>query len=56
VELSRQEVVDAVLLSRFLERLGDHCVSGAKRVGYLVTGDLDASFLLRDDEPDSRHS
>ena len=53
--LSRQEVVDAVLLSRFLERLGDHCVSGAKRVGYLVTGDLDASVLLRDDEPDGQH-
>lgn len=53
-ELTRQEVVDAVLLSRFLERLGDHCVSGAKRVGYLVTGDLDASFLLGD-EPDERH-
>lgn len=53
--LTRQEVVDAVLLSRFLERLGDHCVSGAKRVGYLVTGDLDASVLLRDDEPDGQH-
>lgn len=53
--LTRPEVVDAVLLSRFLERLGDHCVSGAKRVGYLVTGDLDASVLLRDDEPDNQH-
>lgn len=54
VELTRQQVVDAVLLSRFLERIGDHCVSGAKRVGYLVTGDLDSSVLLRDNEPDSR--
>lgn len=53
--LTRQEVVDAVLLSRFLERLGDHCVSGGKRVGYLVTGDIDAASLLRDDEPDAQH-
>jgi len=53
-DLTRLQVVDAVLLSRFLERIGDHCVSGAKRVGYLVTGDLDSSVLLRDNEPDSR--
>lgn len=56
VTLTRAQVVDAVLLSRFLERIGDHCVSGAKRVGYLVTGDLDSSVLLRDNEPDSRKS
>ncbi|HZK04645.1 MAG TPA: phosphate signaling complex protein PhoU [Actinomycetaceae bacterium] len=43
VELTRQEVVDAVLLIRFLERIGDHCVSGADRIMYLVTGDLDRS-------------
>lgn len=46
--LTRQEVVDAVLLSRFLERVGDHCVSAAKRVAYLVTGNLDASALVDD--------
>ncbi|MDO5496066.1 MAG: phosphate signaling complex protein PhoU [bacterium] len=43
VELKRHEVVDAVLLTRFLERLGDHTVSGANRMEYLVTGDLDLS-------------
>ena len=43
VELARHEVVDSVLLTRFLERLGDHCVSGANRLEYLVTGDLDSS-------------
>lgn len=43
IELQRQEVVDAVLLARFLERLGDHVVSGALRIQYLVTGDLDKS-------------
>lgn len=48
VPASRQQVVDAVLLSRFLERLGDHSLSGAKRVAYLVTGDLDASALIDD--------
>lgn len=46
--LTRQELVDAVLLSRFLERLGDHCVAAAKRVAYLVTGNLDASALVED--------
>lgn len=50
IELTRQEVVDAVLLTRFLERIGDHCVSGANRVSYLVTGDLDQSALTSLDE------
>lgn len=44
----RQELVDAVLASRFLERLGDHSVSAALRIGYLVTGELDKSVLLRE--------
>lgn len=38
--LSRQEVVDLVLLGRYLERFGDHGVSVARRISYLVTGDL----------------
>ena len=50
VEANRQQVVDAILLSRFLERLGDHSLSAAKRVAYLVTGDLDASALIDDPE------
>lgn len=52
VDANRQQVVDAVLLSRFLERLGDHSLSGAKRVAYLVTGDLNASALISAEEPD----
>lgn len=52
VDASRQQVVDAVLLSRFLERLGDHSFSAAKRVAYLVTGDLNASALIAAHESD----
>lgn len=37
-KLSRQEVVDVVLLGRFLERYGDHAVSVARRMTFLVTG------------------
>ncbi|WP_455952182.1 phosphate signaling complex protein PhoU [Arcanobacterium haemolyticum] len=37
-DLSRQEIVDAVLLSRYLERYGDHAVSVANRMRFLVTG------------------
>ncbi|WP_029291633.1 phosphate signaling complex protein PhoU [Cellulomonas sp. HZM] len=35
---SPQETVDTTLLSRFYERFGDHGVSAARRVVYLVTG------------------
>lgn len=38
LELSRQEIVDIVLLGRYLERFGDHGVSAAHRINYLVTG------------------
>lgn len=37
-ELSRQQVIDAVLMGRFLERFGDHSTSVARRVAYLVSG------------------
>ncbi len=37
--LTRQQVVDSVLLGRYLERFGDHGVSVARRISYLVTGD-----------------
>src|SRR5690606_15474872 len=40
VELPRQEIVDVVLLGRYLERFGDHGVSIARRISFLVTGDL----------------
>lgn len=39
-QLTRQQVVDAVLLGRYLERFGDHGVSVARRISFLVTGDL----------------
>lgn len=38
-ELSRQQIVDITLLGRYYERFGDHSVSVARRVTYLVTGD-----------------
>lgn len=37
-DLSRQEVVDIILLGRYLERFGDHGVSVAHRMRFLVTG------------------
>lgn len=37
---SAQETVDATLLSRYYERFGDHGVSVARRVNYLVTGSM----------------
>jgi phosphate transport system protein len=39
---STAETVDVTLLARFFERFGDHAVSVARRITYLVTGDLDA--------------
>ena len=37
-DITRQLTVDIVLLGRFLERLGDHAVSAARRVVYIVSG------------------
>ena len=39
-DLTRQQVVDAVLMGRFLERFGDHSTSVSRRVSYLVLGSL----------------
>lgn len=39
-ERSTQETVDVTLLGRYYERFGDHGVSVARRMVYLVTGDL----------------
>lgn len=36
-----QQTLDIALLARFLERFGDHAVNVARRVVYLVTGDMD---------------
>ncbi|RBP97399.1 phosphate transport system regulatory protein PhoU [Bifidobacterium aemilianum] len=35
---SKQELIDVVLLGRFMERMGDHAVSAARRVVYIVSG------------------
>ncbi|KFI72288.1 phosphate transport system regulatory protein [Bifidobacterium minimum] len=35
---SRQDLINVVLLARFMERLGDHAVSAARRVVYIVSG------------------
>ncbi|EFA22703.1 phosphate signaling complex protein PhoU [Bifidobacterium gallicum] len=37
-EGTRQQVVDIVLIGRFMERLGDHAVSASRRVVYIVSG------------------
>lgn len=36
------QTVDVTLLARFYERFGDHAVSVAQRISYLVTGELEA--------------
>ena len=41
-----QQTIDVTLLGRFYERLGDHGVSIARRIVYLVTGDLSAGEPL----------
>lgn len=38
LDLTRQEIVDIILLGRYLERFGDHGVSVAHRMRFLVTG------------------
>ena len=35
---TKQQLIDVVLIGRFLERLGDHAVSAARRVMYIVSG------------------
>lgn len=49
-DATRQQVIDSVLLSRYLERFGDHGVSVCRRIVYLVTGDPDAAARSTDDE------
>jgi len=38
--LTPQQIVDVTLVGRYYERFGDHGVSVANRITYLVTGDL----------------
>jgi phosphate transport system protein len=42
---SPQETVDVTLLGRYYERFGDHAVSIARRVTFLVTGDFRDEIL-----------
>ncbi|HEY0186846.1 MAG TPA: phosphate signaling complex protein PhoU [Cellulomonas sp.] len=42
-----QQTVDVTLVSRYYERFGDHAVSIARRVVYLVTGDFAADAATR---------
>lgn len=51
--MTRQQVVDAVLVGRYLERFGDHGVSVARRMSYLVTGD--ASNAVHNPETVAEH-
>ncbi len=46
---TRQQIIDIVLLGRFMERLGDHAVSAARRVVYIVSG-FDPTKLPQRDE------
>ncbi|WP_418607467.1 phosphate signaling complex protein PhoU [Georgenia sp. SUBG003] len=61
-QLTRQQLVDAVLLGRYLERFGDHGVSVARRISFLVTGDLQnavvntGSLGLKDEETGGRQA
>lgn len=41
---SAQETIDVTLASRFYERFGDHAVLVARRITYLVTGDVSAEI------------
>ncbi len=50
VEMSRQQMIDVVLLGRFLERLGDHAVSAARQVVFIVSGFDPSKEPSRDEE------
>ena len=47
---SRQQLIDVVLLGRFMERLGDHAVSAARRVVYIVSGFDPSKVPARDED------
>ncbi len=35
---TRRQLIDVVLLSRFIERIGDHCVAVARQIVFIVSG------------------
>jgi phosphate transport system protein len=47
-EMTKQELIDGVLLGRYFERFGDHGVSVARRISFLVTGDLSNSVAYEE--------
>ena len=51
-DITRQQTVDIVLLGRFLERLGDHAVSAARRVVFIVSGFDPSKEPTRDEGTD----
>ncbi|WEV74844.1 phosphate signaling complex protein PhoU [Bifidobacterium sp. ESL0798] len=50
-KVTRQQLIDVVLTARFMERLGDHAVSTARQVVYIVSG-FDPSKEPRDLDED----
>ncbi|GAA2092425.1 MULTISPECIES: phosphate signaling complex protein PhoU [Brevibacterium] len=44
-DIKPAEVADVTLLSRYLERFGDHAVSVAQRIEYLLTGNWDSKLI-----------
>ncbi|TPF87019.1 PhoU family transcriptional regulator [Bifidobacterium sp. UTCIF-37] len=49
-DLTRQQIIDVVLIGRFLERLGDHAVSAARRVVFIVSGFDPSKEPARDED------
>ena len=49
---TNQQLIDVVLIGRFMERLGDHAVSAARRVVYIVSGFDPTKEPTRDEDTD----
>lgn len=47
-DLNPSQVADVTLLSRYLERFGDHAVSIAQRIEYLLTGEWQSELIPGD--------
>ncbi|WP_314688352.1 phosphate signaling complex protein PhoU [uncultured Bifidobacterium sp.] len=48
---TRRDLINVVLIGRFMERLGDHAVSAARRVVYIVSGFDPSKAPMRDEGP-----
>ena len=49
---TNQQLIDVVLTGRFMERLGDHAVSAARRVVFIVSGFDPSKEPARDEDTD----